>query len=402
MANTILTPTAVTRESLMILENELVFAKQVNREYDDKFADVGAKIGTTLTIRKPNRFTVSSGAALSLQDITEPSVILTIDTQKHVDTNFTSAELTLSLDDFSNRILKPKLCALANAIDYDGTLCYRDVYNAVGTPGTTPATAAAVLAVTQRLAEEAAPMSSDRNIAINPAANAGLVDGLKGLFNASKTVGGQYDTGNMGSALGFNFSMTQNIRRHTTGPFGGTPLVNGATSSGATSLVTDGWTAAAAARVKQGDVFTIANVYAVNPQTRASTGVLRQFAVTADGSSDGSGNLTISVYPAITSSGAYQTVDALPADNAALTFVGSAGVQYPQNIGFQKDAFTLATVDLEDVTKFGAWGSRQQYKSISMRIARQFRIGTDDVPTRIDVLYGWKTIYAELACRLYG
>lgn len=401
MANSILTPTAVTREALRILENNLQFTKQVNREYDDRFGQSGAKIGTTLTIRKPNRFTVTSGAALSLQDIAEPSVVLTIDQQQHVDTNFTSQELTLSLDDFSKRILKAKLAALANKIDYDGMAQYKNVYNTVGTPGTTPATAAAVLGVGRRMNDESAPLDQDRALVIDAAANAGLVDGLKGLFQSSDKIANQYDSGNMGIALGFKFTMDQNVNRHTVGPLGGTPLVNGASQSGA-SLITDGWTSSAAARLKQGDVFTIADVYAVNPQTRVSTGVLRQFVVTADVSSDGSGNLTAAISPSITTSGAYQTVDSVPADNAAITVVGTASTAYPQNMGFHRDAFTLGCVDLEDVAKYGAWGGREMYKGISLRVARQFRIGTDDVPCRVDVLYGWKTIYPELACRLVG
>lgn len=402
MTQTLLTSTAVARESLMILENKLVFTKHVNRDYNDKFGQTGAKAGTTYTLRKPNRFTTTTGAALSIQDLSEPSVVITIDTQRHVDTAFTSAELTLSMDDFRERVLKPKIAALANAIDYDGTNCYRDVHNVVGTAGTTPSTAAAILAVGQRLAEEAAPLDDEASLIVNPAANAGLVDGLKGLFQSADKISNQYESGNMGMALGFKFSMSQNIRRHTTGQRGGTPLVNGTTTSGATSLVTDGWTGSVATRVKQGDVFTIADVYAVNPQTRVSTGVLRQFVATADGASDVSGNMTISVYPAITSSGAYQTVDALPANDAPLTFVGTLSTAYPQNLGFHKDAFTLATVDLEDMAQYSGWGARQQYKGISLRVWRQSRIGTDDVPCRIDVLYGWKTIYPELACRLIG
>lgn len=401
MANSILTPTIITRESLRILENNLQFTKQVNREYDDRFAQSGAKIGSSITIRKPNRYTVTSGAALSIQDVAEPSVVLTIDQQQHVDTNFTSQELTLSIDDFSKRILKPKLAALANKIDYDGMAQYKHVYNRVGTPGTTPATAAAVLGVGRRLNDEAAPMDQDRALVIDAAANAGLVDGLKGLFQSSDKIANQYDSGNMGIALGFKFTMDQNVNRHTVGALGGTPLVNGASQTGA-SLITDGWTAAASGRLKQGDTFTIADVYAVNPQTRVSTGVLRQFVVTADVSSDASGNLTVAISPSITTSGAYQTVDSAPADNAAITVLGTANTAYPENMGFHRDAFTLGCVDLEDVAKYGAWGAREVYKGISLRVARQFRIGTDDVPCRVDVLYGWKTIYPELACRLVG
>ena len=401
MANTILTKTEVTRESVRLLVNNIVMPKLVNREYDGRFAQTGAKIGATLTIRKPNRFTVTTGAALSLQDITEPSVVLTIDTQDHVDTNFTSQELTLSMDDFSRRILKPKIQALGNKIDLNGLLLYKDVYNTVGTVGVTPATALAVLSVGQRLDEEAVDVNDDRALVINPAANAGLVDGLKGLFNAASRVGDQYNTGNMGNALGFEMSKDQNVARHTVGALGGTPLVSGANQTG-TSLLTKGWTSAAAPRLKKGDVFTLAGVNAVNPQSRVSTGSLRQFTVTADFSSDGSGNGTVSISPAMTLTGPYQTVDALAADSAAITLVGTAAATFPVNLGFGRDAFTLATVDLEDMSQYGGWGAREVFKGISLRVWRQSRIGTDDVPCRIDVLYGWKTIYPEMACRLVG
>lgn len=403
MANVILTPDVIAKEGLMILENNLVFAKTVNRKYEDEFAKDGAKIGTTVRIRKPNKFSVSSGAALSLQDITDPYVSLTVNQQSHVDTNFTSVELTMNLNDFSENVLTPKMVELANDVDYNGLLCYRDVHNVVGTPGTTPATTAVILAAGQRLNEEGSALDGTRSMIVDPAANAALVEGTKGLFNPTGVIGDQYESGNMGKALGFKFSMDQNIRRHLTGQRGGTPLVNAATTTnGATSLVTDGWTAAAANRLKQGDVFTIANVYAVNPRSRASTGTLRQFVVTADVASDGSGNATIPVYPAITYSGAYATVDSMPADNAAITVVGTASTSYPQNLAYLRDAFALVTVDLIPVDKFGAWGSTQRYKGISMRMARQYRIGTDDIPTRIDILYGYKTIYAELATRVVG
>ena len=408
MANNIITPTIYTREAQRILENTLKFTKHVNREYQDQFAVSGAKIGATLNIRRPARYTVSTGASLSIQDFTESSVALTIDTQAHVDTNFTSQELTLSLDEFSRRVLKPKMAALANKIDYDGMTQYQAVSNTVGTPGTTPASAATILAAGRKLNEEAAPMDDDRALIIDPAANASMVDTLKGLFQSSDKIADQYESGNMGMALGFKWSVDQNVNVHTVGPLGGTPLVNGAaqgTSSGyaaTTSLVTDGWTASAANRLKKGDIITIANVLAVNPQSRASTGQLRQFVVTADASSDGSGNLTAVISPAIITGGQFQNVNSVPADNAAITVLGAANTVTPQSMAFHRDAFTLATVDLEDVSAYGAWGARSVYKGISLRTARQYRVGTDDVPCRIDVLYGWKTIYAELACRVAG
>jgi len=408
MANAIITPTIYTREAQRILENNLVFTKHVDRRYEDRYAVSGAKIGATLNIRRPARYTTSSGAALGIQDFTESSVALVVNSQQHVDTNFTSQELTLSLDEFSRRVLKPKMAALANKIDYDGMTLYQAVHNTVGTPGTTPATAAVVLASGRKLNEEAAPMDDERAVIIDSAANASMVDALKGLFQSSDKIADQYESGNMGMALGFKWSIDQNVNVHTVGPLGGTPLINGAgqgTSSGyaaTTSLVTDGWTAAAANRLKAGDVFTIANVFAVNPQSRTTTGQLRQFVVTADASSDGSGNLTAVISPAIITGGQFQNVNSVPADNAAITVLGAANTVTPQSMAFHREAFTLATVDLEDVSQYGAWGSRSVYKNISLRVARQYRIGTDDVPCRVDVLYGWKAIYPELACRIAG
>lgn len=408
MPNTLLTPTIVTRECLRILENNLTFAKGVNREYDSRFAASGGKIGATLNIRKPPRFTVSTGAALAIQDVTDTQVPLVITNQDHVDTNFTSQELTLSVEDFSERILRPKMAALANIVDFNGLASYKDVYNAAGTPGTTPATLAGVLQVGEKMDYEATPRDGLRSLVINPTANASLVGAFSGLFNNSEKISSQYDTGNLGSSLGFKVSMDQNINVHLTGPYGGTPAVNGAGQGIATgyaettALVTNGWTAAAALRVRKGDVFTIAAVFAVNPQSRQSTGQLRQFTVVADTSSDAGGNATITIAPAIITGGPFQTVTVGPGAGALITMAGTAATNYPVNMGYHRDAFTLATVDLEDVSKYGSWGAREVYKGMSLRTARQYRIGTDDVPCRMDILYGWKTIYRELACRLWG
>lgn len=402
MPNTILTPTMILREALRILTNELAFTRNVNREYDSNFAKKGAKIGNTANVRKPNRYVTSKGATLVNQDTTEESVSIVMDQQAHVGVNFTSVDLTLSLDDFSKRILKPAIATIANTVDFEGLSLYKDIYNLVGTPGTTPATAAALLGVGQRMDEEAVPRDGDRFAIVNPAANAALIDGLKTLFNPSGNLSTQFQKGMMGNnVLGFGtIGMDQNVNVHTVGPLGGTPLVNGANQTGST-LSTKGWTAAAAARLKKGDVFTLAGVYAVNPQNRQSTGILRQFVVTADFSSAADGTGAVSIYPAIVTSGAKQTVTGSPADNAAITVVGTANTNYPMNLGYHKDAFTLVTADLEMPSGVD-FSARESYEGISMRIVRQYDINNDKFPCRIDVLYGWKTIYPELACRLIG
>jgi hypothetical protein len=401
MANTLLTISMITREALRVLENNLTFTKGVNRKYDDKFGVEGAKIGTVLNVRKPPRYVGRTGTAISIEDATETQVAVTLDTQFGVDITFTSEDLALKIDDFSQRFITPAIATVANKIDNAGLALYTDIYNSVGTPGTTPNALLTYLQAGVKLDNNAAPMDGQRSVVITPLMQATIVDALKGLFQQSSAIANQYRKGTMGTAAGFDWLMDQNINTHTVGPLGGTPLVNGSTTSGATSLVTDGWTAAAAARLKKGDIFTIAGVNSVNPQSRQSTGTLQQFVVTADVSSDGSGNLTAVVSPAITSSGAFQTVDALPADNAALTVVGAASTQTPQGLAHHRDAFTLAMADLPlpQGTDMAARVSDSQL-GMSIRMIRDYDITTDKFPCRLDVLFGWATLRPELACRV--
>jgi hypothetical protein len=394
----------ITREALMLLENSLTFTKFVNREYKNEFAQSGAKIGNTVNIRVPAQYSVSSGAALAVQDFTETQVPLVVNQQKHIDVQFSSVEMTLSIQDFSERVLAPQIVQLANQIDQDGLALYSDVYNSIGTPGTANSTVAPFLQAGVALDNTATPRdNASRNIVLSPQGQADAVAGFQSYFNDQDTLAKQYLNGTMGRALGFKWSMDQNVNSQTVGALGGTPLVNGANQTGST-LVTDGWTASAATRLNKGDLFTIAGVYGVNPLSKFSTGKLQQFTCTAAAASDGSGNLTASISPAIVTSGAAQNVTGSPADNAALSVVGAANSTTPQGLAFHKDAFTFASVDLEDVSKYGSWGSRIADKQlgISMRIARQYNISSDSFPCRIDVLYGWKTVRPQMACRLQG
>lgn len=403
MANTILTTSKILREALRILKNNLSFTNAVNKEYSSQFAVAGAKIGNSVSVRKPNRYTVRTGATLSAQDTSETSVTITLTTQAGVDVQFTSQELTLDLDDFSKRILEPAMATIANKIDYDGLALYQDVFNQVGTPGTTPASASSILAVGQRLDEMAAPRDNNRYLTINPAANAALVNGLSGFYNPQTDISRQYRKGQMGmNVLGFrDIAMDQNVHQHTVGNYSGTPVMASAASDGDSTLSTSGWAASVTGLLKQGDVITVAGVYAVNPQSRVSTGQLMQFVVTADVASDASGNATIPISPTIQSTGAYQNVNSLPASGASISVAGSANTSYPINIGCHRDAFTLATADL--LLPGGVdFAAREVYDGISMRIIRQYDINNDNFPCRIDVLYGWKAIYPELACRLIG
>ena len=400
MANTLLTIDMITREALMILKNNLTFTRGVNRTFDGKFGVDGAQIGDALRIRKPPRYTVRSGAAISTQDVTEDYTTLPLDSQKGVDTTFTTKELTLSIDEFSKRILGPAIAQLANQIDYDGLSLYKNVFNSVGTPATVPNAMLTYGSAGGKLSDSGAPVDGNRKLVIGSTMEYTIVDAVKGLFQSSTQIKKQYEDGNMGRSAGFDWSMSQNIATHTVGPLGGTPLVNGASQTGA-SLVTDGWTAAAASRLVQGDVFTIAGVFAVNPMTRASTGSLQQFVVTAAVSSDGSGNATIPISPSIVTSGATQTVSGSPADNAALTIVGAAAASSPQGLAFHRDAFALGMADLE-VPRGVHFAGRMNDPDLglSIRIVRQYDIATDKIPCRIDALYGWKCIRPELACRV--
>ena len=402
MANSLLTIDMITRKSLEILENNLVISRNCNKEYDDSFAVEGAKIGSTLRIRLPDRALVTDGAALQVQDDNEQYTTLTVSSQKHIGINFTSAELTMQLDDFAERVLKPRISQLASSVDADVANSYKSIFNTVGTPGTTPATALVLLQAQQKLNESATPMSP-RYATVNPAANAGLVNGLSGFFNPAGTISRQFKTGMMGEGvLGYDeMNMSQSIVNHTTGNFPAAPICASTVPStqGATTL--DITYTSGTKSLKQGDIFTIAAVFAVNPQTRLSTGSLQQFVVTADQTLT-STSATIAFLPAMyTASNALATVDAFPAASAALTFVGTASTVYPQNLVYHKNAITLATADLL-LPQGVDMASRQVHNGISMRIVRQYDINNDRMPCRVDVLYGFSTIRPPMACRIFG
>ena len=400
MANTLLTISMITNEALRVLVNQLTFTKRVNRQYDPKYGVEGAKIGTTLNVRKPPRYVGRTGQAISIEDATETQVPVTLTTQFGVDISFSSADLALSIDDFSKRFIRPAIATVANKVDYDGMQLYKTVANSVGTPGTVPNALLTYLDAGVALDNNAAPVDGERSIVINPRMQATIVDSLKGLFQSSTQIKSQYEKGKMGETAGFNWYMDQNTAVHTVGPLGGTPLVNGGSQTGA-SLVTDGWTAAAASRLKQGDVFTIAGVFAVNPQNRQSTGALQQFTVTADVSSTAGGAATIPISPSIVVTGGFQTVTASPADNAALTIIGAANTVTPQGLAFHPDAFTMVTADLPlpRGTDMAARVSDPE-SGLSIRMVRDYNISTDQFPCRLDILYGWKELYPELACRI--
>ena len=403
MANSLLTIDMITRKALEILENNLVITRTVNRQYDDSFAVEGAKIGSTLRIRLPDRALVTDGAALQVQDDQEQKVTLTVSSQKHIGVNFTTAELTMQLDDFAERVLKPRISQLAASIDADVANSFSSIYQSVGTPGTTPGTSLVLLQAQQKLNEAAAVMAP-RYATVNPAANAALVEGMKGLFNPTSTISRQFKNGLMGEGiLGYEeVSMSQSIKQLATGTRVATAgaVKTTVSSQGASTIVLKSF--ASGATIKAGEVFTVADCFAVNPQTRESTGSLQQFVVTADATADGSGDVTVNVSPAIyTSSQALATVNSFPTQDKAVVFLGAASTQYPQNLVYHKDAITFATADLL-LPQGVDMASRQVHNGISMRIVRQYDINNDRMPCRIDVLYGYSVIRPQMACRIWG
>ncbi len=424
--NTLLTPTMILREALRVLHNNLVFVKNVNREYANEFAVQGAKIGSVANVRLPNKYYVSSGANLAPQNSVETTTPVTITDQSHVDVSFTSSELTLSLDDFSRRILTPAMATLAGYIDNQalnrviiGTAASAGVYNQVGTAGTTPGTTGGnATGLLQYNAPQvylnagavmdmyAAPRDENRRVCFSPMAQALSVNALAGLFQDSGAISKQYRKGVMGTALGFEFAMDQNIPLLTVGTHAGSAnyIVSGANQSGS-SLTVGGITANAANWIKQGEVISIANITSVNPENQQSTGQAPMFVVTSSNNTANGTTCTITISPPIVAAGANVangTVSALPAANAAITVLsGAANAVNPVNIAYHQDAFTLATVDLEMPAGVD-FAARENYDGISMRIVRAYDISVDAFPCRIDVLWGCAPLRPELACRIAG
>lgn len=422
MANTLLTISKITNEALMVLENELTFSSQVDRNYDDQFAVVGAKIGATVNVRRPGRFIGTTGPALNVEDLNETSVPVTLSTQFHVDTQFTTQDLALSLDMFSDRILKPAVAAIANKIDFDGTTTAAlQTANIVGTAGTPPTGLITYLQAQAYLDSEGAPRDGRRACIVEPFTSATIVDSLKGLFNPTATIAAQYTKGLMGrDSSGMDWKLDQNIVSQTFGNFSTNTVTASVATTTATGFLTSGWaststitlTAANTGTINlnAGDTFTIAGVYATNPQNRQPYGTnkLRSFVVKSAATVASGSSVSVTVSPAVISGGQFQNVS-IPTTSAtaAVAFFASQynasgnGVVSPQNIVMHRNAFTLAMADLElpEGVHFAGRASDKEI-GLSMRVVRQYTINNDSIPTRVDVLYGWAPLYQELACRV--
>lgn len=411
------TSTLVMREIGRTLTNNLKFSSNVSRAYDKRFKMGGGKVGWTVYGRLPQRYIVNKGAAISPQAVTDNTFPVTLTDQANIAIEFNMASLQLDIDDYSKRYIDPQVEHLANQCDFDGlSRMYKDTFRVVGTPGVVPGSTGTLpqaandvyLLAGVRLTEGGVP-NSPRHAAMNAGASATLMSANSAIFNPAQTLAANYRKGRFGvGALGVdNWYEDENVAAHTVGPLGGTPLVNGTIAEGATSVVTDAWTAAAAKRLNAGDVVQFAGCYEINPQHRQSTGRLMDFTVTADAYSDGSGNLTIQVYPAIKTqaSGPFDTVSALPADNAAVTIFSHASSHASkvtrQGLLWHPDAYALVMADLD--VPGGVWVAKRISNAalgIAVRFIKDYNIMTDQSPGRCDILYGWKAARPEMATRI--
>ena len=392
----LLTPSIITKESLVILENNLVAANRVNRKFENQFV----KIGSSLTIRKPNKFTVNSGAGLSVEDIAEPSVSITVSNQKHVDFQFTSQDLTLTVEEFSERYLKPAMATLANQVDYDVLQLYSSFSNVVGTPGVTPAAFSSSVQLTGRRHDDLAAPQDNRTLVFNPAAYWAMANGLTGLF-VMPTAKEAVVKGYLATIGNYEIYMDQNVPNHTPGVHyttNGKVTANGQGTNG--TISTHGWSTDT---FVIGDVVTFSNTHAINPQSRISTGVVKPFVINTSSAASG-GTTTLHISPSIVTSGPYQNVDNQPVSTdtvAILTGTGGTPGTYPQNLAFTRDAMGLVMVPME-IPQGVDFSARETYRNISMRTIRAYDINNDVFPTRIDILYGTAQYYDELGVRLTG
>jgi hypothetical protein len=406
--NTLITPDWITKDAARVLVNNLQLANNLNREYNNEFVKAGAKVGDTVKARLPQRWRTTKGQALQVQSVTDSFVPVSLTDQANVAMSFSSAEMTTDVDDFRERYIYPASEQLANTIDFDGlSRLYQDVYNAVGTPAVTATANLTFLQAGVKLTNGAAPKES-RTAVLDPLTNATMANANLSLFNPNSQISGMFRSGRVSASNFLGIAKVfedQNVARHTSGAYTtATPEVNGAAQTGS-SLITDGW-ASGASNLTKGDVFTIEGVFGVNPQNYASTGALQQFVVTAP-LSDTTGAMTISISPAIITSGQLQTVVSSPADNADVFVIGATtaltSTVSSQSLLFHRDFATMVMADLV-MPNGGAKASRYSNNElgVALRLVEQYNAQTDQNVTRLDCLYGFKVIRPELACRIYG
>ena len=400
----------ITRRSMNVLRNNLVLVPRVNRTYEKEFSQGMGKIGDTVSVRIPGYGTVTDGKVASpagYADTYKPIVV----TQKNASLKFSSKEMALNVengDEFERSVLGPQMAALCNRIDADGFALYTAFNNATGTPGTQPADLDYFLKAMAQLAENSCPVDDQIYGFLSPRTQAGMVQGLKGLFQDSTEISKQYKKGVMGTAAGMNFLMSQNIESHTTGNWTGTPVINdpgAALVSGATTIPVDGF-GGATDSFKKGDVITVAGVYAVNPVSKKNTGQLLQLVVTADYAATGNAMAALPVSPAIITSGPTQNATALPLDGAVVQIFGHA-TSYankvtPANLVLHRDALGFAAVDLPLLDPARQHRVRDNDLGLSLRVTEWLDGVNDDLLIRLDVMYGWAELRQGFGVRVHG
>ena len=407
MANSTLTSSVITKRAILELKNAMVLLDKVDRQYDSNFTK---KVGDTVGVRKRVMYSAVSGADITgaINDTIEGKVNLTLDQFKSVPMQFDSTELTLDIDDFSERYIRPAMVELAQQVESEIANQYKKVWNWSGTPGTAPSTFLELGAAGVQMDDMAVPMM-DRCGFFTPNASLQLANGLKGVFPAQIAIKA-IEKALIAEYAGFMLYKSQSLKVHTVGAHGGTPLVNGAAQNvtalaskdGYTqSLITDGWTNSITGILLEGDVFTIAGVNSVNPRTKQDTGALQNFVVRADATSGATtGPATLTIAPAIVTTGPYQSVTAAPADNAAITVkTGTASTGYAQNLLFHKDAIAVAFAKLEKPRGNVEYG-QESMDGVSVRMVADYNVLTDTNVFRFDILFGVETLVPAAAARI--
>ena len=461
MANNLLTMSYITNESLVVLENELVIANRVERQYSAEFAQTGAKIGNTCNVRRPPRFKGTYGPPLNVEDTNETYIPVALNYQFHVDIQFTTQDLALSMDMFKKRVLKPQIATVANRIDSDtAQYAFLNTAAQLGTFGVSPNSLKLFTDARAYLANESCPREGEKNAVLDPTSMSSMVATVQGLFNPQAKIGDYIETGMIAREFaGLDWWEDQNIPVFTCGNGGNAAatLTTGTSTALLTSgwaqsgtIQTTGWTASTAV-VQVGDIIQIAGVYPVNPQNRNQYGkTLRQFvvlppggfAVPANGAagttltygaatltagtfnpvtgaytSSSSNTLTLTIGDCIISGGQFQNVTAAPASTAAIYLngvitqtnyaansIGPSGLVSPQSLVFHKYAYALAFADLPlpRGVEFAARAYDDEDVGMSIRVVSQYTINNDSEPTRADVLYGPASLYRTLGLRIAG
>lgn len=442
----------ITNRALPVLANTCVLTDKFNRQYDKEFGQKGRKIGATCNIRLPPRYLGTFGAALNVEPSTETYVPVSVLYQFHVDIQFNTINMLLDIDEFEQRFIQPACIAVGNRIDSDGAyFAMQNTANRGGTPGTTPTAFKSFSDARAVLASEGMPKGLIPTSVLHPLAHSSMADSLKGLFNPQANIGDAFETGMVAKkTAGADWFEDPNIANYSTGSLLGTPVLAGGTApTGGTALLTSGWAQTgtlelsgltnSSAACKVGDTIQILGVYPVNPQSRGRySNTLKQFVVLPPGgyaqmtgtaapggpqfaaatlangtfnattglyTAGGSGLLTVTIGECVISGGQFQNVSAAPVSPFTVTLNGGAALatNSTENLYFHRDAYALAFVDLPlPRTAVEASRAYDEDLGLAIRIATQYTINNDAEPTRMDVAYGFASLYRSMGYRISG